>query len=215
MEMIRLYGFPVSNYYNKAKMVLLEKGVAFEEVMVRPSQEESVVSRSPMGKIPFLEIDGEVLVESQVICDWVDEAYPEPPLMPKDALARARVRELLAILETHIELPARRLYREAFFGGTASDDTKKEVERDLAKGVRSLAAKAKFSPYIAGDAFTLADCAALVHLPLVSMATKKIYGRDVLEGFDVKGYLRTCGERPAVRKVNDDRKAAQEAAARK
>jgi len=213
--MIRLYGFPVSNYYNKAKMVLLEKGVPFEEVMVRPSQEEGVVSRSPMGKIPFLEIDGEVLVESQVICEWADEAFPEPPLMPKDALARARVRELLAILETHLELPARRLYREAFFGGTIGDDVKKEVERDLAKGVRALAAKAKFSPYIAGDAFTLADCAALVHLPLVAMATKKIYGRDALEGFDVKGYLRLCGERPSVRKVNDDRKAAQDAAAKK
>jgi glutathione S-transferase len=168
-----------------------------------------------MGKIPFVEVDGEVLVESQVICDWADEAYPQPPLMPKDPLARARVRELLAILETHIELPARRLYREAFFGGTASDETKKEVERDLAKGIRSLAAKAKFAPYIAGDAFTLADCAALVHLPLVTMATKKIYGRDFLEGFDIKGYLRACGERPSVKKVNDDRKAAQEAAAKK
>ena len=213
--MIRLYGFPASNYYNKVKMVLLEKGVPFEEVATRPSQEESVVSRSPMGKIPFVEVGGEALVESQVICEWAEDAYPQPPLMPKDALARARVRELVTILEMHVELPARRLYREAFFGGTVSDDVKQEVERDLAKGIRSLAAKAKFAPFIAGDAFTLADCAALVHLPLVTLATRKVYGRDALEGFDVRGYLKACGERPSVKRVNDDRKAAQEAAAKK
>lgn len=213
--MIRLHGFPVSNYYNKVKMVLLEKGVPFEEVAVRPSQDEKVLAVSPLGKIPFVEADGQVLVESQVISEWADETYPQPPLMPKDPLERARVRELVTILEMHVELPARRLYREAFFGGTVTDEVKQEVERDLAKGVRALQAKAKFAPYVAGSAFTLADCAALVHLPLVSMATKKVYGRDVLEAFDVKGYLKLCGERASVKKVNDDRKAAQEAAAKK
>lgn len=213
--MIRLHGFPVSNYYNKVKIVLLEKGVPFEEVAVRPSQDEKVVSVSPMGKIPFVEAGGEVLVESQVISEWAEEVYPQPPLMPKDPLERARVRELVTILDMHIELPARRLYREAFFGGTVTDEVKQEVERDLAKGVRSLAAKAKFAPYIAGGTFTLADCAAIVHLPLITMATKKVYGRDVLEAFDVKGYLKLCGERASVKKVNDDRKAAQEAAAKK
>jgi glutathione S-transferase len=213
--MIRLHGFAVSNYYNKVKIVLLEKGVPFEEVAVRPSQDEKVVAVSPLGKIPFVEADGQVLVESQVISEWADEAYPQPPLMPKDPMDRARVRELATILEMHLELHARRLYREAFFGGTVTDEVKQEVERDLAKGVRALQAKARFAPYIAGGAFTLADCAALVHLPLVSMATKKIYGRDVLEAFDVKGYLKLCGERPSVRRVNEDRKAAQEAAAKK
>lgn len=210
--MIRLHGFPVSNYYNKVKMALLEKGVAFEEVFVRPSQDEKVTAVSPMGKIPYVEWDGQVLVESQVINEWLDELHPEPPLMPKDPHERARIRELLAILETHLELPARRLYKEAFFGGTVSDETKHEVQRELAKGVRALKARARFSPYIGGAQFTLADCAAIVHLPLVSMATKKIYGADVLEGIDVKGYLRACNERPAVKKVDDDRRAAQEAA---
>jgi glutathione S-transferase len=213
--MIRLHGFPVSNYYNKVKLALLEKGVPFEEVYVRPSQDEKVTAVSPMGKIPYVEWDGQVLVESQVINEWLDELHPEPALMPKDAHERARIRELLAILEMHLELPARRLYKEAFFGGTVSDETKQEVERELAKGVRALRARARFSPYVGGAQYTLADCAAIVHLPLVSMASKKIYGRDVLEGIDVKGYLKLCGERAAVKRVNDDRKAAQEVAAKK
>jgi glutathione S-transferase len=213
--MIRLHGFPISNYYNKVKIALLEKGVPFEEVHVMPSQDDKVVSFSPMGKIPYVEWDGQVLVESQVINEWLDEIHREPPLMPKDPHERARIRELLAIIEMHLELPARRLYKEAFFGGSVSDETKKEVERDLAKGARALRARARFAPFVGGADFTLADCAAIVHLPLVSMASKKIYGRDVLDGIDVKSYLKVCMERPAVKKVDDDRRAAQAAAAKK
>jgi glutathione S-transferase len=212
--MIRLHGFAVSNYYNKVKLALLEKGVAFEEVHVVPSQDEQLVARSPLGKIPFVERDGLTVVESQVINEWLDEAYSQAPLMPRDADERARIRELVAILETHLELHARRLYREAFFGGTVSDEVKKDVSRELAKGVRALRARARFAPYIGGEAFTLADCAAVVHLPLVSIATGKIYGADVLADLDVKGYLQRCGERASVAKMNEDRKAAQKAMAK-
>ena len=73
-------------------------------------------------------------------------------------------------------------------------------------------ALAKFNPYIAGKELTLADCAAFMHLPLVSVATKLVYGRDFLEDMpQVKAYIKTLGERPAFKRVNDDRKAAQAA----
>ena len=65
---------------------------------------------------------------------------------------------------------------------------------------------AKFSPYVGGDTFTLADCAAIVHLPLVSSATKIIYGRDFLANLPVREYLARMGERPHVQRVNADRK---------
>jgi glutathione S-transferase len=89
------------------------------------------------------------------------------------------------------------------------------VEKSLAKGVRALKAVAKFEPYLAGKELTLADCAAFVHLPLVSLVSKTAYGRDFLEDIpQVKPYLRMLGERPAFARVNEDRKAAS-AAARK
>ena len=50
---------------------------------------------------------------------------------------------------------------------------------------------------------------------LVTMATRKVYGRDFLEQLDLKPYLKRVGERPSVKKTSDDRKAAQEAAAKK
>ena len=54
-----------------------------------------------------------------------------------------------------MELVARRLYTQAFFGGTVSDEIKKQVEKDLAKGVRAFKQLAKFSPFIAGANLTL------------------------------------------------------------
>jgi glutathione S-transferase len=85
------------------------------------------------------------------------------------------------------------------------------VEKDLAKGMRAFKALARFEPFVAGKEFTLADCAAAVHLPLISLSTKLAYGRDFLdETPQAKPYLKMLGARPAVAKVNADRKAAQE-----
>jgi glutathione S-transferase len=114
-------------------------------------------------------------------------------------------------MELHLELVARRLYGPVFFKGKAlSEDAKTAIERDLGRGVRAFKALAKFEPYLAGNELTLADCAAFVHLPLVSLATKLAYGRDFLEELpQVKPYLRMLGERPAFQRVNEDRKAAQ------
>ena len=211
--MLKLCGFSVSNYYNKVKLALLEKGVPFEEETVYTSQDETMKKQSPMGKVPFLRTDSGILTESQVLIEYIEDTYPEPPLYPRDAFARAKCRELIEHIELHLELPARRLYGEAFFGGSASDETKKEVEKLLAKGLQSVARLARFEPFIAGKEFSHADCAAWVHLPLVSQATKKIYGRDFISEMfaDAKPYLKMVGERPPAQKVNADRAAAFEA----
>jgi len=214
--MIRLCGFHISNYHNKVRIALLEKGVAFEEdAGVKPSQKDEYLLKSPMGKVPYLEVDGTRLRESGVILEYLEDAYPDKPLLPKDPLERARVREIVVFVELHLELVVRRLYGGLFFGGSFSDETKAQVEKGVAKGVRALKAVAKFDPYIAGKALSIADCAAFVHLPLVSLVTKTAFGRDFLDDLpQVKPYLKMLGERPAFAKVNEDRKAAS-AAARK
>jgi glutathione S-transferase len=215
--MLKLCGYPISNYFNKVRIAMLEKGIDFElDATCRPSQKDEFVARTPMGKIPFLEIDGATLCESQAICEYLEDAYPQRPLYPRDALERARVRELITLIELHVELVARRLYGQVFFGQPADEALKQAVDKDLAKGLRALGTRVKFAPFIAGAELTLADCAAFVHLPLVSLATKLGYGRDVLE--DVPGlasYLQMLGERPAFARVKADQAAARAAAQKK
>lgn len=210
--MITLCGLTLSNYYNKVKLVLLEKGLPFtEERVPTSSADAAVLAASPLGKIPFIRVDGQTLCESQVIADYLEARYPTPALMPADPLAAAKVRELIAFVDLHLELVVRDLYSQAFFGGTVSDGTKERVRKQLAKNIPAFRRLAKFSPYLAGDSFTLADCAAWASLPPLAMATQNVLGVDMLAeaGVDWKAYVRLVGARPSAAKVSADRKADQ------
>jgi glutathione S-transferase len=214
--MITLYGMSLSNYYNKVKIVLLEKGVPFTEQLQRTrSADEAVLAASPLGKIPYVKIDGQTLCESQVIVDCLEALYPNPPLVPANPVAAAKVRELVAFMELYVELVGRELYGEAFFGGKASDEVKANVRERLARNLPALKRLAKFAPYAAGDTFTLADAAAFAALPTVAQATKAVLGEDMVAaaGIDWKAYLKLLGERPSVQRVNADRKRDIEAMA--
>ncbi|NEX59818.1 glutathione S-transferase family protein [Noviherbaspirillum galbum] len=208
--MLKLCGFAVSNYYNKVKFALLEKGVPFEEELVWADRSPALLERSVLGKVPFIETEQGRLIESQVIMDYIESAYPEKPLLPADSFAAAKVRELITFMELHLELVAREVYGEAFFGSKASDEVRERTRKLLTRNIAAFTKLAKFGPYIAGDAFTMADCVAMVHLPLVSMATKAVYGEDMLAGLPVREYVKMVSERPAAQKVNADRKANQE-----
>jgi glutathione S-transferase len=211
--MITLCGFALSNYYNKVKLALLEKGVPFtEEVVPVGRKEAAVLEASPLGKVPYVRTPDGPLCESQVIVDWLEAAHPQPALVPADAYGAAKVRELCTFLDLHIELVGRELYAQAFFGGTASDETKERVRKQLTRNIAAFLKLAKFAPYVAGSSFTLADCSAYATLPTVGMATKAVLGEDLLAaaGIDWKAYLKLLGERPSVQKVAADRKAATE-----
>jgi glutathione S-transferase len=210
--MITLCGIPLSNYYNKVKLALLEKGIPFEEAYVKThSDDEAVLAASPLGKVPFIRTPQGALCESQVIVDYLEAAYPEVPLVPRDPFAAAKVRELCAFVELHLELVARELYAQAFFGGTVSEGTQKRVRRLLDQNIPAFKRLAKFGPYLAGNQFTIADCVGWVSLPLVAMATKAVLGEDLLaaHGVDWKPYAKLIGERPHALKVAADRKADQ------
>ncbi|MDI1238978.1 MAG: glutathione S-transferase family protein [Polaromonas sp.] len=211
--MLTLCGFPVSNYYNKVKLALLEKDVPFaEQVVGTSSKDEAVLGDSPLGKIPFIRTEHGGLCESQAILDYIEAAFPQPPLLPADAFAAAKVRELTTFIDWHLEIVARQLYGAAFFGAEPlSEGNLARIRKQLETNIAAFKKLAKFSPYVAGDTFTQADCAAFASLPLVGMASKIALGEDLLlaGGVDYKAYVKHIGERPSAQKVVADRKAAQ------
>ena len=211
--MIQLHGLAVSNYYNKVKLALLEKNVPFTEVhQGTRSTDEAVLAASPLAKIPYITAPQGSLCESQAILEWLEDAFPQPPLMPADAFAAAKVRELTTFIDWHLEMTARQLYGSVFFGAAPlSENNKARIRQELEKNVGAFKRLAKFSPYVAGEQFTQADCSAFNNLPLVGMATKGAYGEDLLlaGGVDYKPYIKLVSERPAAQQVAADRKAAQ------
>ena len=206
--MLKHAGFAASNYYNVVKLALLEKGVPFEEQLAWLGETDPAAS--PLGKVPYAITEHGPISESTVLLEYVEARYPERPLLPADPYLAAKVRELLRYIELHLELTARNLYPEAFFGGKVSDSLKQKLRPQLEKNIAAFGKLARFSPFIAGERFTLADCAAAMHLPVLGGACKIIYGEDLLAALPAKDYLKRVGERPAVQKVNADRKAGTE-----
>ena len=204
--MLQLCGFSASNYYNKVKLALLEKGLPFEEELAWLGETDPAAS--PLGKVPYLRTPHGPISESAVMLEYIEAAHPDTPLLPADPFAAARVRELCLYLDLHLELVARNLYPQAFFGGKVSDGVRERSLAQLEKSAQALGQLARWSPFIAGDQFTLADCGAIVHLPLISAASKIVGGRDVLAGLPVRDYLARMGERETVKQLQADRKAS-------
>ena len=213
---LTLGGFAQSNYVNKVKLVLLEKGLPFDEELVAPgAKPDDLLAASPLGKVPFLRTEHGTLCESSAIVEYLEALAPTPALLPAEPWAAAKMRELALFIDLHLELVARELYTQAFFGGTIGDSQKARVRKLLDKNIAGFMRLAKFAPYVAGEAFTLADCAAYVTLPLVALSSKIVYGEDLLaaQGIDWKGYGRLIGQRPSAQRVDADRKAYERARA--
>jgi glutathione S-transferase len=211
---ITLCGFALSNYYNKVKLVLLEKGLPFEEELLNFELLKGAAARaaSPIGKVPFLKTPQGTLCESAVIVEYLEQLAPTPALLPAEPFAAAKVREMTQFLELHLELVAREIYAEAFFGAPPSSDAHKaRVRKLLDRNIPAYKQLARFAPYAAGEQFTLADCAAYVHLPVVALATKLVYGEDLVaaHGIDWKAYVKRIAERLSAQRVDADRKADQ------
>ncbi len=203
--MLTLCGFSASNYYNKVKLALMEKQIPFEEELAWLGATNP--DESPLGKVPYLRTRHGAISESDAIIEYVDTLSPTTPLLPSDPLAAAKVRELCVYLNLHLELVARNLYPQAFFGGKVSDATRDKTLEQLKTNIAAFAKLARFDmPFIAGDQFSMADCSAIVHLPLVSSASKIMGGTDLLAHLSVRDYLARMGERPTVQKLNADRK---------
>lgn len=206
--MIKLYGFPMSNYFNMVKMTLLEKGIEFEYVNVETSQDEAMLARSPMGKVPFIETADGFLSEANIILEYLEDLGTGPALLPANPIEKARTRVLMKQLELYIELPARTCFPEAFFGGTVTDDVKEAARTNLAKGVACLKRSGAFSPYIAGSEFTLADIVFNYSFGLAHAAGKRALGMDLFGDLpEARALSQLIEERASAKQVAADQKA--------
>ena len=170
----------MSNYFNMVKAVLIEKNIDFEEVAAPPSQEEDFLAKSPMGKVPCLDVDGRYLTESIPILEYLEDLSSEVSLLPTDIFERAKVRKLSQAMELNVELVSRTGIAAAF-GRDVSDDVKRRLKRDLPKGCAALARLTRFSPWIAGNTLTYADFVGYFSMGLANRLSKMNVDIDLFE----------------------------------
>src|SRR5262249_26648534 len=100
--MMKLYNFHASSTSYRTRIVLNLKGLAYEYIPVRLDKGEHLKdaygSINPMRGVPTLDVNGVSLYQRPAIMEYLEEVHPEPPLLPKDPIGRARVRALAAIV---------------------------------------------------------------------------------------------------------------------
>ena len=95
MQKLTLISHDLCPYVQRAVIALTEKGVPFDKIYVDlASKPEWFTAISPLGKVPLLQIGDEVIFESAVIIDYLEETQPNP-LYPQDPLARAKQRAMV------------------------------------------------------------------------------------------------------------------------
>jgi glutathione S-transferase len=177
--MIKLHGAPISNYYNMVKVALIEKGLDFEEVLTPPSQDPAYLNQSPMGKIPCIETPDGFISESLPILEYLESLESDVPLLPLDAFAQAKAREISQMIELNVELVARRGLG-GLRGKPVADLTVSEMQRDLPKGCAAVARLTQFGPFICGDTFTYADIVSFFSLILANRIAIAVADTDLM-----------------------------------
>lgn len=169
MPIILYHDVPSTNS-DRVKITLAEKGLAWEGVSVKLSKREQKspehLRRNPYGKIPVLDDDGKVLFESCIINEYLDEKYPNPPLMPKDPYLRARGRILVDYAINYLHEPYWALRGEMTKKNEAERDQKilAETRKELIARLQYLEEALGDKPYFLGD-FSLTDIDMVPRFP--------------------------------------------------
>ncbi len=205
--MHRLYHYPLSPFSRKVRLVLAEKKIEVELVEERYWEERADFLRlNPAGQVPVLRTENLILPESNAICEYLEERYPNPPLLPKTPEARAETRRLTYWFDD-------KFYREVTKNLIGERVEKKVMGRGYpdSKNVKTGSQKIKFHldymdwlldrrRWLAGDAMTLADFSAAAQLSCLDYISDVDWNRSSL----VKDWYAKIKSRPAFRSILAD-----------
>ena len=123
--MLKLYNFHASSTSYRTRIVLNLKGLSYEYIPIRLDRAEHLGAAygeiNPMRGVPTLEVDGRHLYQSGAIIEYLEEVYPDPPLLPKDPVGRAQVRALADIVGSDMH-PVNNLRIRNFIRDTYKQD---------------------------------------------------------------------------------------------
>ncbi|MBL0969265.1 MAG: maleylacetoacetate isomerase [Brevundimonas sp.] len=161
-----LHGYWRSGAAYRTRIALALKGIDYQQqghdLRTGAQKDPAYVALNPQGMVPALEVDGAVLTQSPAILEWLEETHPTPALLPSDAIGRAQVRAMAALIGCDIHplnnLRVGKALREGFGADQAAVDA--WAARWIIPGFEALEALVARhgAGWCHGDAPTLADC---------------------------------------------------------
>ena len=201
--MIKLYDFPMSPRVRKARIVLAEKGLAYEKVNIDITKGEQKTAEylaiNPYGKVPALQDqeNGATVYESTIIMEYLNDTYPAPPLLPQDSGQRARARVLMHYADNPYESAIATLAGEIIFkpmqGGTPDDAVVTQATADLNACFDKVGQELGNNDYLLESGFSLAD------IPYVSWSLLFPMLKVEVANTKVDAWLKRLQERPSVK----------------
>lgn len=205
--MNRLFHVPLSPFCRKVRLCMAEKRLEVELVEERYwEQDPDFLRRNPAAKVPILKMDGKMMADSNAICEYLDEKYPEPALLPRDADGRYEVRRLVAWFDDkfHHEVTSKLLYERVnkkLMGTGYPDSTNvKAGAKAIKYHLDYMAWLLDHRRWLAGDVMTMADFAAAAHLSALDYISDVDWNRSAV----VKDWYATIKSRPAFRAILAD-----------
>ncbi|MEM8554780.1 MAG: glutathione S-transferase family protein [Pseudomonadota bacterium] len=205
--MIKLYHMPLSPFCRKVRLCLAEKGLNVDLVEERYWQRDpDFLRRNPLGKVPVIRIDGKTFGDSTAICEYLEEVYPTPALLPQDPKERAEVRRLVGWFDDGFfrDVTVNVLYERVNkkLTGEGYPDS-----RNIKQGLANIKVHLDYMDellhhrrWLAGDTMSLADFAAAAHLSAMDYTSDVDWHRSA----GVKDWYAKIKSRPAFRTLLSD-----------
>lgn len=204
--MNRLFHFPLSPYCRKVRLSLAEKKLEVELVEERYWEKDpEFLRRNPAGKVPVLQFNGRTLTESAAICEYIEEKYPDPPLMPQGADGRFETRRLVSWFDDkfHHEVTANLLYERVhkkIMGRAPEAANVKAGAKAIKYHLDYMGWLLDQRRWLAGDKMSLADFAAAAHLSALDYISDVDWNRND----NVREWYAKIKSRPAFRTLLAD-----------
>ena len=210
-----LHGYWRSGTSYRTRCALELKGLAYEyravDLRAGAHKQDAYRAINPQGLVPTLEVDGHALIQSPAILEWLEERYPEPPLLPHDTFERATVRAMAAIVACDIHPLNNLRVLKSIRHDLGADDAQQAAwtQRWIAAGFEALEALiARHGGHWSyGDHPTLADCCLV---PQIYSARR--FDVDLAAFGRIRAIEQRAGEHPAFQAAHPDRQPDAERA---
>ncbi|WP_424941475.1 glutathione S-transferase family protein [Aliiroseovarius sp. S253] len=205
--MNRLFHVPLSPFCRKVRLSLAEKKVEVELIEERYwERSPEFLRRNPAGKVPILKIDGQLLTESAAICEYLEEKFPEPALLPRDPEGRYEARRLVSWFDDkfHNEVTANLLYervnKKVMGAGYPESRNVKAGAKAIKYHLDYMGWLLDQRRWLAGNELSLADFAAAAHLSALDYISDVDWNRNA----NVREWYAKIKSRPAFRSILAD-----------